>query len=278
MKKIFTKNKTTIAFLSSCLLFAGVAGAANNANNPDIESKKDQMQQIKDDRKEANQDRICDRMEELAGKIQTKLKTRNENRQQLRTESENRLQIRLQERESALNERRQIRDQYRNEFYANLQERAKGQQQEEAVSEFKNTVEDAVEARRDAVDAALDAFSNGVQQSIDSRKTSVDSLIAEYEKNREQLAAEVRNFCETNGDAVKARQTLQNRLQQAREEFKADQKEISSVGDTVKELAQVKNEAIRKASETFLSVFKEAQNRLRAELGTVVDDETSIVE
>lgn len=278
MKRIFTKNKTTIAFLSSCLLFAGVAGAANNANNSDIESKKDQMQQIKDDRKAANQDRICDKMEELAGKIQTKLKMRSENRQQIRTESEKQLETKMQEREDALTQRRQVRDQYRSEFYDRLQEKAKNQQQEAAVLEFKNTIENAINTRREAVDAALDIFHDGVQQAVDSRKTSIDNLIAEYGKNREQLAAEVRNFCETSGDAVKARQTLQNRLQQAREEFKVDQKGVSSVGDTVKELAQVKNEAIRKASETFLSVFKEAQNRLRAELGTVVDDETSNVE
>ncbi|HBO16491.1 MAG: Chromatin assembly factor-1 p180 subunit [Candidatus Moranbacteria bacterium GW2011_GWE2_35_2-] len=279
MKKIFTKNKTTIVFFSFCLLFAGVAGAANNANNSNIEDKKDQMQQIKDDRKATSQDRICDRMEELEGKIQTKLKTRSENRQQFRIESEKQLEAKLQEREDELTQRRQVRDQYRSEFYARLQERVNNQQQKDAVSEFKNVVENAVNTRREAVDDALDIFHDGVQQAVDSRKTSIDNLITEYGKNREQLTAEVRKFCETSGDAVKARQTLQNRLQQAREEFKVDQKEVSSVGDTVKELAQIKNEAIRKASEVFMSVLKDAQEKLQTELGgAVVDNETSISE
>ncbi len=279
MKTNFIKNETILISLSFCLLLAGVASAANNVNDTDIESKKDQMQQIKDDRKAENQDRICDKIEELAGKIQTNLKTRNENRQQLRMESENRLKVKMQERESTLIQRRQVRDQYRSEFYARLQERVKTQQQKDAVSEFEDTIEDAVKARREAVDAALDIFHDGVQQAVDSKKSSVDNLIAEYEKNREQLAAEVRNFCETSGDVAETRQTLRNRLQQAREEFKTDQKEISSVGGTVRELAQTKNESIRKASETFMSVLKDAQNKLQAELGgAVADGETSIAE
>ncbi len=271
MKTILKRNKKISILLGSVFLFAtGSASAAINVVEPSVGSKKDQMQQIKEDRKADMQDRICDRMEELGGKIQERLRTRNENQQQNRDKNEVRIQTRMQEQLENIEQRRQLRDQKREEFYLSLQERAQTEEQNAAVSEFKNSIEDAVEIRRAAVDKAVDDFHDGVQQAIDDRNSSVDNLVSDYQKSRERVAAEVKNVCDISSDAVGVRQSLQTKLQKAKDDFKLSKQDIPNVGEKVKELAQIRKEAVRKASEDFVAAVKSAQEKMRSEFQTEV--------
>jgi hypothetical protein len=265
MKNILEKNKT-VFILSAIFLVAttGTAGAVN-ANKTDVENKKYQMDQTKDDRRAEIQGELCERISEVAGKIQENLQTRNEKQIQLKEKNETRLQTKLQEREEKLSQRRVLRDQNREEFFLKLQERAKNQNQEDAAIEFKDTIEKAVETRRDLVDEALSAFHDGVQEAIASRNASNEALLAEYKKNREQISAEIKGVCENGGNAVQARQSLQSKLKVAKDDFKTDREEIVTVGEKVKELVQIKNAAIRAASEAFVSDVKSAQDKFNSE-------------
>ncbi|MCK9378819.1 MAG: hypothetical protein M0P97_01590 [Candidatus Moranbacteria bacterium] len=271
MRTIFRDNKKiSILLISAFLVAAGSASAAIDASSS-VGSKKDQMQQIKEDRKADIQDRICDRMGELGSKIQERLRMQNENRQQNRSNNEIRLQTRTQEQVNNLEQRRQLRDQKRAESYTNLQAMVQTEQQTVAILEFKASIEEAVKTRRLDTDEAIDAFHKGVQQAIDDRNSSVDGLISEYQKNREQITVEVKNICSTDGDVVGTKQSLQTKLQQAKDDFNASKKDIPNVSEKVRELAQIRKEAVNDASEIFMEKVKTAQEKLRAEFQNKVE-------
>lgn len=273
MKTIVSENKIiTIIGAFILVMVAGVASAANGNKANAIGSnndQRDQMQQVKDDRQAAAQDRVCEKMAENAERLQERLRAREENQQQRKIDSENRLQLRIQERDASLDQRRQLRDQNREQSYENLQLRVSTDEQQAAVAEFKNEVEKAVTVRRAAVDAAIDTFHLGVQQAVENKNSKVDGLIAQYNQQRARVASEAQNFC-NKGDVTQAQQTLQNRLQQSREEFKISQDKLPNVGTQVKELAQVKNTAIRTASEAFTATIKAAQDKLNEVLNNQI--------
>ena len=78
-------------------------------------------------------------------------------------------------RDAKLEEARSEADQKRSEWYARPEDRAKGDDAEDAVVRYQKRVEEAVDDRRDALDAAIAEFRKSVDELVAKRSASMQT-------------------------------------------------------------------------------------------------------
>ena len=103
-------------------------------------------------------------------------------------------------RENSLAELRKKQDERRNEYYKKLEERAKTEEQKEAVLKFESQIEAAVKTRRAAVDAAIAAFQKGMDDAIAQKTDSAEAAAAAFQSAVQAAFSQGQSDCESGID------------------------------------------------------------------------------
>lgn len=170
-------------------------------------------------------------------------------------------------RDAKLSDARNSADERRGEWYVRLEERAKGDDQKDAVVAFKQTIEKAVEARREAIDAAITAFRKGVDGLLEKRATEMSAARVAFVSATEKALAQVEQDCQNGETTAAIRKEFKDELKSARETLKADRAKATKVGADVQTLTQTRQASLKKAFADFDATLSSA----RAELKTALE-------
>jgi len=208
---------------------------------------------------------ICDNLENWAVKIDQTL-----------TERETKIQEKQTERLEKLNEKRENRDtkleQYREkwemnweEHFGKLEEKASTSEQQQALVEFKEAIEDARASRQAAVDKVISEFRTGLDKLIADRKTAIETAKTNYINAYNAAIEKAKNSCTQGADASTIKEALKAELKAAKEKFNSDRQAIEKMD--VKKLVEVRQEAFKEALDYFKKAMQAAREALRAVFG-----------
>lgn len=166
-------------------------------------------------------------------------------------------------RDAKLEEARSEADQKRSEWYARLEDRAIGDDQKDAVVKYKQTVEEAADDRRDAVDAAIAEFRKGVDELAVKRSTSMQTARDTFGASVEAAVKKLETDC-ANGVATETLiKDFKASLKSGREKLAADKKAVATLESEIKILAEVRKKSIAAAVTTFRAELQTANEALQ---------------
>ena len=204
--------------------------------------------------------KISDTLTNIENRInerETKIKERRETRQ-------SNIDERREKRDDRLAEFRQKRDENRSEYFQKLMEKAQTDAQKQAVVQFQTDINNAIIARKTAIDKAISDFRQGVNNAISSRKTSVDSLISTYKNSIKEAFNKAQIDCDNGVATSEIRTTLRTSLKELREKFENDRKNLDKINDSLDSLIAAKRAAFEKAISDFKTAVQTAKEKLKA--------------
>jgi hypothetical protein len=214
-----------------------------------------------------NTEEFCSKFSEKASTIAERLAERQTKVTNFINEHESSLGERRDNRDANLADLRSKADQKRSEWYVRLQDRADTDAQKDAVLKFKQTVEDAVDTRRETVNDAIAAFRNGVDTAIAGRKDDMKSARDKFKTSVDAAVAKVKTDCDNGETTVTIRSNFKTSLQMAREALKTDKNNVDKVGAQVKALADGRSAIVKKAIADFNAALQKALADLKQVLG-----------
>jgi galactitol-specific phosphotransferase system IIB component len=181
-------------------------------------------------------------------------------------------ELKRQERDVKLEQLRLQWNSKREEYYVKLEEKAADDYQKQAVTDFKKAVEAAINARRAAIDAAIDNYREAIDDAVNSKRSKAQSLIEGY-RNQVSIALEqMQTACNSgDGSAVTIRTNLKNALQNAKNEFIADKKDIDKIKDEI----QAAQQEFKIAKEKAIADFKTAMEKAKSDLKAAMESKNS---
>ncbi len=170
-------------------------------------------------------------------------------------------------RDAKLGEARSEADQLRSGEYARLLARADGDKERDAVQDYQQQVEDAVEARRDAIDAAIVKFRTGVDGLIAKRKKTMQSARDTFAVAVKAALVKLETDCAQNVATVNIRSDFEASLQRARAKLAGERQGAEAMQRTLKSLADTQKVSVSAASETFQAELVAAKEELKQAFG-----------
>lgn len=217
--------------------------------------------------KAKNTEEFCSKFSEMAASIASRLAERQAKVTDFINGQEERLDWRRNGRDADLAGKRSKADQRRSEWYERLEDKADTDAEKDAVVKFKQEVEDAVDARRDAVGAAIEAFRQGVDTAIAGRKDAMKTARDMFKASVDAAVAKVKADCDNGETTMTIRSNFKTSLKAAREALKTDRKNADKVGTQVKALAETRKTAVKQALSDFDTALKQALSDLKKAFG-----------
>ncbi|MEK7575561.1 MAG: hypothetical protein AAB491_00530 [Patescibacteria group bacterium] len=196
---------------------------------------------------------IENRTDEREAKIKERIGARQSN-----------IDERREKRDDRLAEFRQKRDENRNEHFQKLMEKAQTDAQKQAVIQFQIDINNAITARKTAIDKAISDFRQSIDNAISSRKVSVDSLVSTYKNSIKEDFNKAKTDCDNGVATSEIRTTLRASLKGLREKFENDRKNLDKVNDSIDSLITAKKAAFEKAISDFKTAVQAAKEKLKA--------------
>ena len=233
------------------------------------------------DRMEGNQDRkenatnaaFCEKISERLTRSQEKLTERLgrlENSHSQRNEGRD---AKWNDFFTRRDDKRTTRDSNLEEHFAMLEDRGVTDEQKQAITDFIAAIRAAIEARRIAFDEANSDFRWGVGEAIDARDNAIETAIAIRTTAWNTAIEKAKADCLTGVDAKQIRENLANDTKTATEAFKSAvntaRENFKTAFDALKE---TKNSALNTTKETFRTAVEEAKNKLKQVIGN--DDDS----
>lgn len=273
------KNYKKIGFLAGAIFLTGSQAALavplGNRLNVSTENQ-NQGQEKREEIRTEMQAKMCERLGGFISKMDERI-SQGENKVQ------NRHQERLTNWEDRQNEVEANLAQFRNQRDTNieahfkaLEERVKTEEQKKAVANFEETVQKAIETRRNAVDAAMDDFRDGVKKAIDSKQGAVDTAMADFKNAKSAALEKAKSDCDKGVAPATVRQNLRASLGLARQKFQTSRQNSEKVGTTVTALVATRKQAVEKALAEFKASMTQARTELKKSFPT--DDNTPTTE
>lgn len=209
------------------------------------------------------QERFCAAFADTAGTLARRLGDIESKIAGRRDDLGERWENRWENRDEELGKIRTEQDARREEWYEKLDGGSLTEGQSVALKAFRDTVDAAVDKRRDAVDAAKDSFRVSVETLSESRQSALDVASDEFRVSVEAAVSVARESCEDGDDAKTVRKTFQASLNAARKELRDDRKSTGDTGTEIAALARIRNEAIREAMSTFHDELETAKTTLK---------------
>lgn len=152
--------------------------------------------------------------------------------------------------------------------FTKLEAKASTAVQVAAVKTYETTLTNAVNTRRSANDAARTNFKNGVASALADQQATINSQTAALSTAVSNAATTAQASCEANPSNSSAiHSTFVASLKTARESFVNDRKADAKLGDTIKQLEQTRNAAIKTANTNFQATAKAARTTLKNSFG-----------
>lgn len=167
-------------------------------------------------------------------------------------------------RDAKLEAARSEADQARSLGYARLEDRVKGDNQKDAVVKYKQTVEEAVDDRRDAVDAAIAEFRKSVDELAVNRSTSMQTARDMFQASAEAAAKKLEVDC-ANGVATDVVvKDFKVSLKAGREKLATDKKAVATLESDIQRLSEIRKKSVAAAVTKFRAVLQAANEDVRA--------------
>lgn len=167
-------------------------------------------------------------------------------------------------RDAKLEEARSEADQTRSLGYAKLMERAKNDDQKDAVKKYQNTIEESIDDRRDSVDAAIAEFRKGMDALVAKRQASMrttrDAFTASVQAATKKLEAD----CAAGVTKEVLMDDFKAALKTGRDKLATDRKAAATLQAEIKALSEAKQKSIALAVTTFQAELKQAGDDLQA--------------
>lgn len=218
---------------------------------------------------------FCSQLSTFTSRIDQKIIGFGDKLEAKHSEISNKIQERRDNREMKLDQVRDKWDANRAEHFAKLEEKAKTDEQKQAVVNFKKAVNDAIVARRVAIDLAINNFKTGVDQAIASRKAAINTISDNYENAVKTAVTKAITDCANGVTPSTVRQNLNNDLKAARDKFTSERKEIDKLKETKDQLIAEKKVAFEKAISDFKLALEKAKSDFKAAFssqGTTTED------
>jgi len=145
----------------------------------------------------------------------------------------------------------------------------------QAVADFELAVKDALNAKREAVDAAIDAFHEGTVSLLETRKTAVMKVFTDREDAFGAATVKAEGDCDAGISPVTVRTALVAALKDARAKFAAARKANSDFSAKMQQLVAAKKAALDKAQSDFRTALEKAKTALKTVLGEPEASSTS---
>lgn len=157
--------------------------------------------------------------------------------------------------------------------FKKLEAKATTDAEKVAVTNYENSVNQAVTARRVAIDAARATFRIAVKNAILARRNTLSDQTDAFIMSAGNALSIAESSCNSNGDTPAAiRHTLQVSLKTARLTFIGDRQSDGKTPAIVRQLAQTRVAAFKAADQTFQSAIKAAAQTLKAAFGDQSSD------
>ncbi len=238
-----------------------------------VEANSERTQAMMEERKDARREKLCANLAERSSKLEERLEERFQKLLDRKEKRTNIFEEKRESRDATLEAKRSERDAKREEMYAKLLERAGSDtEKQSAVTAFQSAVEEAVSARKKAVDDAISAFRSGVDAAIGARKNTMDTSIAEFKEAAAAAFSATKTSCESGADPETVRTALQSSLKSARANIEDDRQAAENVGEKVRALAVTKKAAFESAHAAFKAAMEDARADLKTAFSSTDDD------
>ena len=207
---------------------------------------------------------FCERIDEVASRIDQQVTNRTTKLQTKRQEGINQLAGRRNVRNERAVENRVKRDENRTEHYAKLEARAVTSAQKEAVATFRATVESAITARKTAIDSATQSFRQSLNQVIIARQAAIDAAVNTFQSSRATAVNQARADCAAGIDARTVRETFHTNIRTAQAQFNNERQGIEMRKDLIEPIQGTQRQAIEKAITDFRATMEKARTDLQA--------------
>jgi hypothetical protein len=261
MKMNYKKASLLFGIASFSLLLSGRAyGVSDNSKFlENSEKRAEKREEIKTKR----QENICERITERAENFENRLGNLTEGLKNRKQERLQNWEERKDERDAKLLQFRTRRDVNLEEHFKKLEERAKGNSdQEEAVNKFEEAVRVAIEKRRQAIDTAISTFRTGVDGAISGRKDALTQATDDFKLAQKEAFDTAISECGKGTNAASVKSTLRNSLKSARQGLVDDRQSAEKMQTQMKTLIQTR----KKTFEDAISGFKSDMEAAKAEL------------
>jgi hypothetical protein len=171
---------------------------------------------------------------------------------------------RRDDRDAKLNDRREKQDEMRSEWYMKLEAKATTDEQRAALEKFKKASEQAVIAKRKAINDTIANFREAIDRAIASKKQTAFSSAESFQSTVRTAFEKAKTSCESGVEPQIVRDALKASVKDAHADLEEKRRSFERVGDTVSELAKTKNAALKKAQDDFRVSMERARDTLKA--------------
>lgn len=206
----------------------------------------------------------CDAISNIYTKIEERITAREAQVKEIQTNIGAKYTEKIQNRETAIKERRDKWDENRGEHFTKLGEKAQTDEQKQAVAAFVKTVTIAVKDRRAAFDKAILDFQKGVGVLYKSRTTVLAGAIATYKTDVKSAFDKASQDCGSDVAIKTVRSNLRNDLKDVRDQYREDVKSFGGQGTEIQKLVEAKKQAMNKAKDDFKTILEQALATLKA--------------
>lgn len=217
---------------------------------------------------------LCGRLDNIYTKFTDRVSERGDKITQKRNDIKQKLEDRWANQDSKLAEKRDKWSQNRQDHFAKLEEKAQTDVQKQAVLAFVQAVQEAIGARKAAVDKAIADFRQGMENARIARQSGIDAVKLAFKDATKAAYEKAKSDCANNIDAATIRQNLKNDLQAAKTKYQADLKTIDQLKNTVDGIISARKAAIEKAIQDFKDALEKARIDFKTAMGQQENQET----
>lgn len=212
--------------------------------------------------KEVSATNACTKLTAAEAQIEQKLAERETKLADTRAAGEQKIAEQRANRDTKLAEARSKIDVARDAQLTNLEKRAKTDSEKQAIQTFKTALQNAVAARRDAIDAGDKIFRAGADQAYQAHKSAIDGAVSSYLVAVNAVIAKAKADCNNEIPSGQVRTALKKGVQTETDKFRANRTAVSRLAKTLEPLIKTRNAAVTQAMQDY----KTAATAARAEL------------
>jgi len=216
--------------------------------------------------------RVCDRLVQFGERATERFQEGKGRMSQVGADLGGRLSERHANRIERLEQVRSAHTERHTERFNLLLAKFQDNDRKEAILEFQQSVQTAVDARRAAYDAAIEAFWADAGTVVDTRRAAVDAAVADYEAAVNAAVASAKTACDGEGDLATIRKELNASLEAARDSYRIAIQSVKSYADMVQELVDERNAAFEAARDAFQAALEAAKTTLHEKLSALVPE------
>ena len=247
-----------LALITATLAMAIAPVVALAEQNSDSRERPEKQQQDR-----PAQNAFCERFNNAFGKVQDRLEQTKEKIRNRKEDRHGEFEQRREERNGEIREKRETAKNRKDDYFEALRNRAQNEEQKQAAENFVNTVHQAIQTRKEAIDAATEAFRNGVDAIAQRRQQEAENAIAAYKAAVQAAIDKAKSSCEAGEDAPTIKQTFMSEMEAANQALKTSRKNPGENKTETEALRKTRNEALKSAQETFRQTMEQAGKELK---------------